>query len=178
MTNKGVLKRLTEEYFGDTERREDMIELPEGVIRVDFTDRNGRRHRNGYRVVDGSKGTLQELIEKLIHKRGSECDLNDVDVSNVTNMGYMFAWSLFNGDISGWDVSKVENMAGMFYNSAFNGDISGWDVSGVRDMSFMFVGSDFNGDISGWDVSGVTDIRSMFYNSPLMNNPPEWYKEE
>ena len=41
----GVLKRLTSEYFGKAERLEDRVVM-DGVIRVDFTDRNGRRHRN------------------------------------------------------------------------------------------------------------------------------------
>ena len=198
----GVLKRLTEEYFGETERKEDMIKLPEGVVRVDFTDRNGKRHRSGYRVENGSWGTLDGLIKKLIDKRGPECDLNDVDVSNVKDMKHMFSNSDFNGDISGWDVSGVTNMSYMFCGSHFNGDISEWDVSGVTTMYAMFSYSQFNGDISGWNVFKVTDMggmfdtskftgengdisgwdvnpdcdtRGMFDDSPLMNNPPEWY---
>jgi surface protein len=47
-------------------------------------------------------------------------------VSSVTNMGFMFAYSKFNGDISGWDVSSVTNMNQMFEISQFNRDISGW----------------------------------------------------
>ena len=113
----GVLKKLTSEYFSDTERKEDMIELPKGVMRVDFTDMNGRRHKNGYRAENGERDTIRELIEKLMNKRGPECDLNDVDVSNVTNMDYMFFHSHFNGDISKWDVSSVEDMNLMFYKS-------------------------------------------------------------
>ena len=200
----GVLKKLTSEYFGETERKEDAVVM-DGVERVDFTDRNEKRHRNGYRIVDGGHDTLKKLIRKLVDTRGPECDLNDVDVSNVTDMNQMFNNSHFNGDISGWDVSQVTDMSYMFYNSAFtgeNGSISGWDVSGVRNMSFMFYGTHFDGDISGWDVSGVTNMRYMFYNShftsengdisgwdvsrvrnmegmfdesPLENNPPEWY---
>ena len=151
----GVLKKLTSEYFGETERKEDTVVI-DGVIRVDFTDRNGVRHRNGYRVEDGNRVTLKELIRKLMDKRGPECDLNDVDVSNVTSTNRMFYYSAFNGDISGWDVSRVTNMGSMFYSSAFTGE---------------------NGDISGWDVSKVIDMSFMFYNTPLKNNPPEWYRK-
>jgi len=39
-------------------------------------------------------------------------------------MSFMFAFSLFNGDISVWDVSSVTDMTCMFYDSKFNGDIS------------------------------------------------------
>ena len=173
----GVLKKLTTEYFGDTERLEDRVVM-DGVIRVDFTDKNGKRHRNGYRIVDGGHDTLKKLIRKLVDTRGPECDLNDVDVSNVTDMSRMFVYSGFNGNISGWDVSNVTNMSYMFANSFFNEDISGWDVSKVESMAGMFYNSNFNGDISGWKVNPDCKMMDMFFNTPLKNNPPEWYKEK
>jgi surface protein len=49
-------------------------------------------------------------------------------------------FSTFNEDISNWDVSNVTNMSWMFYDAeSFNQDINKWDVSNVKDMSFMFV---------------------------------------
>ena len=57
---------------------------------------------------------LKDLIKKLIEKRGNEADLNDVDVSQITDMSYMFAWSQFNGDISKWDVRKVKDISKIF----------------------------------------------------------------
>lgn len=50
---------------------------------------------------------LKELVEKLINERGNDADLNDIDVSGVKDMGGMFGFSEFNGDISKWDVSNV-----------------------------------------------------------------------
>jgi surface protein len=45
----------------------------------------------------------------------------------------------FNQDISNWDVSNVTNMSYMFYfASAFNQDIGDWDVSSVTEYEFMF----------------------------------------
>jgi surface protein len=41
----------------------------------------------------------------------------------------------FNGDISNWNVSNVTNMYAMFAFSSFNQDISKWDVSNVTVMS-------------------------------------------
>ena len=73
-----------------------------------------------------TKEELVDLVKKLIEKRGNEADLNDIDVSQITDMSGLFWYSQFNGDISKWNVSKVENMSYMFENSQFNGDISKW----------------------------------------------------
>ena len=81
---------------------------------------------------------LKDIIDKRIKSEGYECDLNDIDTSNITDMSNLFAYSHFNGDISRWNVSNVTNMVGMFYYSKFNGDISNWNVSNVRDMQAMF----------------------------------------
>jgi surface protein len=91
------------------------------------------------------------------HKRNFNGDISKRNVSNVTDMSYMFncyipgqeVVSAFNGDISKWNVSKVTNMEAMFMNSPFNGDISGWNVSSVTSMGYMFYQTSFNGDISG-----------------------------
>ena len=101
-------------------------------------------------------------------------DISYWDVSNATNMSYMFCMCKeleSVGNISGWDVSNVTNMIGMFYESrSFNQDISSWDVSNVTSMSFMFYGCEsFNKDISIWDVSKVGYNRLMFTNCPIKN---------
>ena len=95
-------------------------------------------------------------------------DISEWNVSNVTDMSYMFGSSdmgdffgpppAFNQDIGDWNVSNVTNMSAMFYGaSAFNQDIGGWNVSNVTTMLTMFSGaSTFNQDIGGWDVSSVT----------------------
>ena len=92
-------------------------------------------------------------------------DLSGWDVSNVTDMSYMFRFAeSFNQDLSGWDVSNVTNMRYMFYSApSFNQDLSGWDVSNVTDMNSMFYYAvSFNQDLSGWDVSNVTNMGDMF----------------
>lgn len=91
-------------------------------------------------------------------------DLASWDVSSVADMSFMFWEAMaFNGNISRWDVSSVTNMSGMLGCTRFNRDIGEWNVSNVRDMSLLFYGlGDFNSDIRSWDVSKVTNMEQMF----------------
>ena len=57
---------------------------------------------------------LRSLIENRINVEGNEVDLNDIDVSTITDMSGLFSWTDFNGDISGWDVSNVTDADDMF----------------------------------------------------------------
>ena len=120
------------------------------------------------------KEELKKLIDQRIKEQGPKCDLNDIDVSKVTDMSKLFSYSEFNGDISKWDVSSVRYMSHMFDNSQFTGDISKWNVSSVRDMSYMFQGSKFNGDLSKWDTSNVKDMSCMFNNSQFNGDISKW----
>ena len=117
---------------------------------------------------------LEDLISQRIEQYGPKCNLNDIDVSKITDMSFLFCDMEFNGDISEWDVSRVKDMSHMFDGSHFNGDLSKWDVSRVEDMNCMFSFSRFNGDISDWDVSHVTNMRNMFMNSKFNGDISDW----
>ena len=69
-------------------------------------------------IVVNSKEELKELINQRIKEQGPKCDLNDIDVSKITDMSYLFIESDFNGDISGWDTRNVETMEDIFTRSA------------------------------------------------------------
>ena len=163
-------------------------------------------HRS-YTCNPQTKDELRKIIIQRIEDDGQECDLNDIDVSDITDMSHLFnadynaIFKTFNGDVSQWDVSNVKDMTCMFYKcEQFNCDLSRWDVSNVEDMHWMFNWCiKFNCDLSGWDVSNVTNMTSMFdwckqFNQNLDNwdvsnvtkmifafyecpTQPKWYKE-
>ena len=86
-----------------------------------------------------TKEELQDLIKQRIKKEGKKANLNDIDVSKITDMSRLFMGLNFSGDISQWNVSNVKDMSSMFYGlGTFNQDISGWNVSNGPDMTTMF----------------------------------------
>ena len=134
-------------------------------------NRNVIKKNYNYNYFPKTREELKEIIEQRIFQEGNEVDLNDIDVSNITDMSGLFEFLDFNGDISQWNVSKVKNMRLMFSESkSFNQDISDWNVSNVIDMSFMFNNCiKFNQDISKWDVSNTVDMSFMFNNCEAFN---------
>ena len=122
-----------------------------------------------YKYFPQTKEELKEIIENRIKDEGNEVDLNNIDVSKITDMSSLFEYSDFNGNISKWDVSNVTSMEYMFFVcKSFNQDISSWDVSNVTNMEGMFCEcKSFNKDISTWDVSNVKSIDGIFYSCPI-----------
>ena len=102
------------------------------------------------------------------YKELTELDVSKLDISKLTNMGYMFAnyCELTNLDLSNWDTSKVTNMGSMFIGceSLTNLDVSKFDTSKVTDMYNMFAECYelTNLDVSRRDTSSVTDMDNMF----------------
>ena len=94
-----------------------------------------------YSCQPETKKELEKIIEERISKEGPNCDLNDIDVSLIMDMSYLFYGSKlseFNGNISEWDVSNVKDMRGMFAYSNFNQDISNWKINKKCDIGYMF----------------------------------------
>jgi surface protein len=104
------------------------------------------------------------------------------DVSNVTDMGFLFsvddqAYKNFDEDLSGWDVSNVTYMGHMFSGCRlFNKPLNNWDVSNVTVMRGMFFYCEnFNQPLNNWDISNVTSMDEMFMNCINFNqNLSSW----
>ena len=80
----------------------------------------------------------------------------------------MFCLANFNGNISKWDVSNVTDMSYMFQQSKFNQNISKWDVSNVTIMDGMFMmAGKFNQDISKWNIAKAPYSKNIFSCCPI-----------
>ena len=121
-----------------------------------------------------SKQDLKKIIKLYKNKPFNTKSLNWLDVSEITDMSFLFCDTQYTGDISKWNVSNVTNMDNMFAYSTFNSNISGWNVSNVANMCQMFYDSSFNKDISKWDISNVTNMKEMFTYSQFHQNISNW----
>ena len=152
--------------------------LNEGLISRKITTKTPIKYK------PKTKEELQNIIIDLLKK--GITDLNCIDVSNITDMTYLFYHvdkivEVRDINISDWDVSNVTDIRFMFAGCKnFNSDLSKWDVSNVKDMWNMFYNcTEFNCDLSKWDVSIVIDIRFMFDRCDTLkknNKIPKWYK--
>ncbi len=101
--------------------------------------------------------------------------LTDWNVSNVTNMAYMFSNCTWFDQYVFRNVPNVTNMEGMFYGCKFfNKPLERWNTSNVTTMEKMFSGSEytrFNQSINHLNVSNVTNMNEMFKNCEYFNQP-------
>ena len=106
-----------------------------------------------------TKEELKELVDDL------SINLGNIDTSKITDMSKLF-FKTQRTDFSGiekWDVSNVEDMGAMFaFSESFNQDISNWDISNVRNMYNIFrtlYSQPYKNAIFDWDLSNVKRIR-------------------
>jgi surface protein len=105
-------------------------------------------------------------------------DITQWDLSNVTNMSYLFmsmpTGSLFDADITTLVQSGATNIQMMFYNCRnenFGGQVLDWDLSTVEAANnvFGYVHADAMPIVTGLDVSKLKSLRQMFTNNYWFN---------
>ena len=96
------------------------------------------------------------------------------DLSNVTNMNFMFSGTTAlvdnGGRINDWDTSNIIIMGYVFRLSNFNQNINDWDVSNVEFLGFMFsLNDNFNQPLNSWELSSNVNLFKMFSNATAFN---------
>jgi hypothetical protein len=96
-----------------------------------------------YAFVTFDNDTLREAVQLWRNNRAVALqrygDINDWDVSQVTDMSRLFEYSTFNDRIDRWDVRNVTSMKDMFYKATcFNQPLGAWDVRQVTTLDSMF----------------------------------------
>lgn len=125
-------------------------------------------------IIAKNREHLQYIVHQYLHSQGPECDLNHIDVSQITDMSHLFNGLDYQGSIDKWNTANVKKMAFMFKESSFNNDISSWNVSNVKNMARMFEYAKFNGSIEKWNTSNVEIMNGMFYGSDFKGCTMQW----
>ena len=110
--------------------------------------------------------TMASMFNK---SQTTSIDLSNVNTSNVTHMGTMFANSQATTikGLESFDTSKVTSMASMFRNSKVSKlDLSNFDTSSLTSTNGMFGSSTATViDVSGFNTSNVINMGNMFAGS-------------
>ncbi len=102
-------------------------------------------------------------------KRLTAAELNLLDTSDETYLGYMFygCENLASLDLTGWDTRNLTSLDGMFFycKSLASLNLAGWNTQNVTSMLCLFFGCESLTalDISGWDMRNVTNMSRMFF---------------
>lgn len=127
-----------------------------------------------FKIASGNKVPIQTTDLRYAFQFWSnlkEVDLTGLDVSNVTNLGAMFAndYQLTKVNLNGWDTSHITDMNYMFNvdKKIQELDLANWDVRQVMNMDHMFYGlaSLKKLDLSSFQTDKVTIMNSMFYGT-------------
>ena len=145
-----------------------------------------------YKYHPKDRYELRKILEKRLAK-DKNANLNDIDVSKITDMAYLDKhtgyYGLFqnldphNINISEWDMSNCEDISYMFYNCRnFNCDLSKWNISKIEFMRFTFhMCENFEGkDLDNWNLENCNynlNMNGIFNGCKSLKNIPRWYKK-
>lgn len=150
------------------------------IIQEDFKLKKKGSIKKIYSCQPATYKELRAIVKKRLAE-DKDADLNDIDVSNITDMsqrnedacyGLFFKLDPHNIDISQWDMSNVEDISFMFDSCKnFNCDLSNWDVSKVHNARATFRDCrSFNGaGLEYWTPLKTEDMNSMFMGCWSLN---------
>ncbi|KRM07343.1 SLAP domain-containing protein [Lactobacillus kitasatonis] len=105
-------------------------------------------------------------------------DGSNLDVSNVSNMSYMFEENHISDltPLKDWQTSNVTDMSHMFQSNQISDltPLKGWQTGHVTNMSSMFDENHISNltPLKDWQTSGVTDMSGMFAENHISDLTP------
>lgn len=155
--------------------------MKEPVLSDEYDDNDSTADNSLYSHLKNkdNKYVPQTNLDLKMLANDKNINLANIDISKVEDCSSIFENSIrrdFSG-IETWNTRNVTNMEKMFANAVyFNADISSWKVNNVKNMNHMFAGAvNFHQDLNSWWVKSNISFINIFKNTPLQNNPPEWY---
>jgi surface protein len=146
------LGRVGQEYHRGKGKKVEDERLKTPKKEQNISNKKNKKKENIFKYFPETKNELRHIIAKK-NINSNNIDLNDVDVSKISDLSFLFDQSPdANPDVSNWDVSHVTNMRGLFsgcHNFEGKG-LENWDVSNVTDMSGMFDGCEELKKIPSW----------------------------
>jgi len=131
------------------------------------------RNKMAKLITPQNRSELDNILNDIFENwdRKSVISLNNIDVSNITDMKQLFYRNVIPEDaiidVSNWDVSNVSNMDSMFSFSRVKNIIGleKWDVRNVNNVHGMFYKcmNLETLDLNGWVFNEVTSYKIMFY---------------
>lgn len=121
----------------------------------------------------GRKNTFSTL-DLVIYKTkpSNKYNLENLDVSQISDFSQVFESSYYNGNLSKWNMSNALNMDSMFLGSDFNNDsICNWNLPNLESLKKTFQNTIFNFDLSNWNFSKVKYIDFIFFKNKEFNQP-------
>jgi len=101
-------------------------------------------------------------------------NINNWDVTNVTDMSGTFLKSSFNQVINNWNVRNVTNMESMFMDSSFNKGLLDWSLNSLKNMNYLFKNTNFNRNITKWNTDTVETMTATFSQTPFDQAIGSW----
>ena len=162
--------------------------VPENASNVWDASVEGNYKITGWSVDDNQNGllevyfgandgriTLPSNCNSLFYWYTSltKIEFNNIDTSQVTDMGYMFAYSyaLTDLDLSNFDTSNVIKMSYMFasVSKVETFDLSNFDTTNVTSMGYMFSGT--NPKLIKFNNATFSHLSSLYGVIPNISTP-------
>lgn len=130
---------------------------------------NSKNIKNNKYIVKDKNELLKIISKRALDSKDSILDLNDLDISNVKELSYLFETvKVKSVDMNEWDVSHIKDIHGLFWCNRNIEEvfISDWNTSNIESFYGVFYSCENlkKLDLSNWKFDNCKEIDLMFAN--------------